>query len=82
MSNAINFKVQTGTGIILLNRPKALNALNLEMVELFLDKLKKWKFDSLIKRVLLMGEGQALCAGGDIKSLFLSSGKSNLKKLT
>ena len=81
MSNAINFKVQTGTGIIHLNRPNVLNALNLKMVELFFDKLKKWQFDSSIKRVLLMGEGQALCAGGDIKSLFLSSGKSNLKKL-
>ena len=65
MSNAINFKVQTGTGIILLNRPKALHALNLEMVELFLDQLKEWQTDSYIKRVLLTGEGKSFCAGGD-----------------
>ena len=81
MNQAINFKIQNSTGIIHLNRPKVLNALNLEMVELFLDKLKKWQLDFSIKRVLLTGEGKALCAGGDIKSLFLSSGKSNLKKL-
>ena len=81
MNQNINFKIQNCTGIIHLNRPKALNALNLEMVELLLDKLKKWKLDFSIKRVLLTGEGKALCAGGDIKSLFFSSEKSNLKKL-
>jgi enoyl-CoA hydratase/carnithine racemase len=81
VNKAINFEIQTGTGIIHLNRPKVLNALNLEMVELFLEKLKEWQFDSSIKRVLLTGKGKALCAGGDIKSLFYSSGKSNLKKL-
>ena len=43
--------------------------------------MERWKTDISIKRVLLTGEGKALCAGGDIKSLFLSSGKSNLKKL-
>ena len=81
MKNYINFKVKTSTGIIYLNRPKALNAINLEMVELYFDKLKKWQIDSSIKRVLLIGEGKALCAGGDIKSLYLSSKESNLKKL-
>ena len=80
MNNFINFEVQNKTGIIHFNRPKALNALNLEMAELFLHKLKEWQSDSSIKRVLLTGEGKALCVGGDIKSLFLSSGKSNLKK--
>jgi enoyl-CoA hydratase/carnithine racemase len=58
-----------------------MNALNLEMVELFFDKLKKWKIDSSIKRILLVGEGKALCAGGDVKSLYLSTNRSNLKKL-
>ena len=51
------------------------------MVELFFDKLKKWKIDSSIKRILLVGEGKALCAGGDVKSLYLSTNRSNLKKL-
>ena len=81
MKNYISFKVKTSTGIIHLNRPKALNAINLKMVELYFDKLKKWQIDSSIKRVLLIGEGKALCAGGDIKSLYLSSKESNLKKL-
>ena len=33
-----------------------------------------------IKRVLLKGEGKAFCAGGDVKSVFLSSKISDLKK--
>ena len=80
MKNLILFKEINGTGIIHLNRPKALNALNLQMVEAFLRQLQKWQMDNNIQRVLLFGEGKAFCAGGDIKSMFLSSNASNLKK--
>ena len=81
MTDSIHFKIQSGTGIIHLNRPKVLNALDLEMATLFLDKLKEWKINKTIKRVLLVGEGKALCAGGDIKSLFFSSDISKLKQI-
>ena len=80
MNNSIIFDIQSETGIINLDRPKALNALDLEMAELFFSKLSQWKKDKKIKRVLLKGEGKAFCAGGDIKSMFLSSGVSDLKK--
>ena len=42
-----------------------------------LDKLNEYQSKSSIKRILLIGKGSSLCAGGDIKSLFLSSGKIN-----
>ena len=80
MKNLILFNEINGTGIIHLCRPKALNALNLEMTEAFLKQLTKWKIDKNIKRVLLTGEGKAFCAGGDIKSMFLSTKVLNLKK--
>ena len=80
MKNLILFKEINGTGIVHLYRPKALNALNLEMAEAFLKQLTKWKIDKNIKRVLLTGEGKAFCAGGDIKSMFLSAKVLNLKK--
>ena len=48
------------------------------MAKLFFYKLKEWQSDRSIKRVLLIGDGKAFCAGGDLKSLFLSSEKSNL----
>ena len=80
MSSSIIFEEQNETGIVLLNKPKALNALDLEMAELFYDKLNDWKNNKNIKRILIKGEGKAFCAGGDVKSVFLSSNISNLKK--
>ena len=75
----IFFSEQNHTGIITLNRPKALNALNLDMAKKMYDKLKEWEIKDDIKRVLLIGEGKHFCAGGDVKSLFLSGKTSKLK---
>ena len=80
ISNFIEFSIMNETGIVKLNRPDALNALNYDMASNFLDILLKWKESANIKRVLLHGEGKSLCAGGDVKSLFLSSNKDNLKQ--
>ena len=81
MTNSIIFQEKNETGIILLNNPKVLNALNLEMAELFFSKLNEWQYNNNIKRILLKGSGKAFCAGGDVKSMFLSSGVSDLKKI-
>ena len=67
------------TGIIKLNRPKALNALNLEMAKKFYDKLLEWEENNNISRVILFGEGKHFCAGGDVKSLVLAGKKNQLK---
>ncbi|XP_076229209.1 3-hydroxyisobutyryl-CoA hydrolase, mitochondrial-like isoform X1 [Nomia melanderi] len=58
-------------GIITLNRPKALNALNLSMVEKIYSILKKWETSK--KLVILEGTGEkAFCAGGDVKSIVVA----------
>ena len=80
MTDSIIFKRINNSGVIILNRPKALNALNLEMTELFLTQLEEWKLDKNIKRILISGEGKSFCAGGDVKAMFYSTGKSELKK--
>ena len=80
MKNLILFNEINGTGIIHLNRPMALNALNLQMAEAFLKQIIKWQMDKNIQRILLTGEGKAFCAGGDIKSMFLSEKVLNIKK--
>ena len=76
----INFEIIRSTGVITLNRPQALNALNIEMAKQFSETLNKWSKDKNIKRVLLKGEGKHFCAGGDIKKIHLSGNKSDLKK--
>ena len=54
-------------GIATLNRPKALNALNLEMCESLLAQCKRWQQDDSIAAVVLRAEGEkAFCAGGDV----------------
>jgi len=56
-------------GIVKLNRPKALNALNLNMVRMLFAGLKQWETLPEIKGVIIKGDGRAFCAGGDIKEL-------------
>ena len=56
-------------GIITLNRPQVLNALNHNMF-LEIDKqLSEWEYEDRIKAVVIRAaEGRAFCAGGDIRS--------------
>ena len=57
-------------GRITLNRPKALNALNQDMVEAMIDALTAWRDDPQVKAVVVDGEGEkGFCAGGDIRML-------------
>uniref|UniRef100_A0A674BXF1 3-hydroxyisobutyryl-CoA hydrolase n=1 Tax=Salmo trutta TaxID=8032 RepID=A0A674BXF1_SALTR len=54
-------------GVITLNRPKALNALNMNMIRLMYPQLKKWETDKETDIVIVKGAGgKAFCAGGDI----------------
>lgn len=58
-------------GHLVLNRPRAINALTHEMVGLLADQLTAWVDDPGVETVLLTGTGdRGLCAGGDIVSLF------------
>ena len=67
----ILFEVKNSTGVITLSRPKALNALNLNMAIQLSKKLKEWEEDNAVERVILLGEGNHFCAGGDVKSVHL-----------
>jgi enoyl-CoA hydratase len=57
-----------GAGFILLNRPRALNALNLDMVRAISAALDDFEADECVKRVVLHAAGdRAFCAGGDVR---------------
>src|SRR5438477_3862735 len=61
-------------GIIRLNRPKAINAVTLEMFRGVDKALDEFEADPEVGLVLLEGAGdRGLCAGGDIRALYESS---------
>ena len=58
-------------GVITLNRPKALNALTLNMVREMAGALDRWERDPGVARVIIKGAGgKAFCAGGDLRILY------------
>lgn len=58
-------------GFILLDRPKALNALTLPMVRVIAEALADFERDARIERVVIASAGgRAFCAGGDIRRIY------------
>ena len=58
-------------GRLTLNRPKALNAIDLDMVRSIDAALSAWDDDPTVAVVLFGGAGErAFCAGGDIRALY------------
>ncbi|XP_050715797.1 3-hydroxyisobutyryl-CoA hydrolase, mitochondrial-like isoform X1 [Eriocheir sinensis] len=63
-------------GVITLNRPKALNALNHDMIQLIHPRLKEW--ESTKSMVIIKGMGEkAFCAGGDVRAIVETAGQPN-----
>ena len=61
-------------GVIRLNRPKAINAVTLEMFRDVDKALDAFETDPAVGLILLEGAGErGLCAGGDIRALYKSS---------
>jgi enoyl-CoA hydratase len=57
-------------GLLTLNRPKALNALDHGMVRAITAQLQAWAADGGIATVAIRGEGErAFCSGGDIRAV-------------
>ena len=52
---------------VALNRPKAFNAFNLEMISELANILMRLAMDGSVKGIALTGRGKAFCAGGDLK---------------
>jgi 3-hydroxyisobutyryl-CoA hydrolase len=68
------FSTVNNCGVITLNRPKALNALNLPMAKSIYAQLSEWN-KSKLGLVIIEGTGEkAFCAGGDIRAITDSRG--------
>jgi enoyl-CoA hydratase len=74
MSDAVEPTViarrEGAAGTILMNRPKALNALDLGMIEAFARVIPDLATDPAVRLVVLEGAGgRAFCAGGDVRRM-------------
>jgi enoyl-CoA hydratase len=67
----ILFDVRGRAGVITLNRPQALNALTLAMIEAMDARLTAWASDPAVQVVVVRGAGErAFCAGGDVRVIW------------
>ncbi|MBB6133969.1 enoyl-CoA hydratase/carnithine racemase [Massilia aurea] len=68
MSEHVLTRIANRTGIITLDRPKALNSLSLDMVRALTAILLDWQLDAAVDAVVITSSSEkALCAGGDIR---------------
>ncbi len=68
MSGTVHVEEKGGIGILTLDRPGALHALSLPMVQTVSATLCRWRLDPAIRAVLIKAvPGRAFCAGGDIR---------------
>ena len=76
-SQEITFVLENnGVGSIVLNRPRALNALTLDMIRRMTATLEAWEADDKVKMIIVKGEGdRAFCSGGDVKSIAKAKGE-------
>ena len=71
--NPVKVAVEKSLMMIRLNRPKAINSLNTEMIGLIRKALEQAETEGEIRLVLLMGEGEkGFCAGADVKAVVRS----------
>ena len=68
MTDTVLTRVANRTGVITLDRPKALNSLSLDMVRALTATLRDWQIEPAIDAVVITSSSEkALCAGGDIR---------------
>lgn len=67
----IEEKVINKVGVIYLDRPKLINALNYETIKEIHETLEKWEDDYGIRAVLFDSQSEkGFCAGGDLKEIY------------
>ncbi|MDR3306032.1 MAG: enoyl-CoA hydratase/isomerase family protein [Clostridiales Family XIII bacterium] len=67
--NTLLFENKDGIGILKINRPDALNALNAEVLTELSEIFDEIATDGDVKAVILTGEGRAFVAGADIAAM-------------
>jgi 2-(1,2-epoxy-1,2-dihydrophenyl)acetyl-CoA isomerase len=63
------FEVEDGVGIVTINRPDRLNAVNWDMATDLVELFRKLRFQDEVRTIVLTGSGRAFCSGGDAEFL-------------
>ena len=71
---SVLFSKDHNVGLITLNRPGRLNAINKDLLKGLIEKLERARQDKEVVSVILTGAGRAFCAGEDLKET--AAGKS------
>lgn len=69
MYETIKYEVSGGIGYITISRPKAMNAINSQVLDELYDVCTKIEKDDAVRVVILTGEGKAFVAGADIAEM-------------
>ena len=70
MTDLLVTTLDDGVATLTLNRPKAINSLNLEMLQAANEVLTSWAHDDSVREVVLRGEGaRGFSAGADVREL-------------
>ena len=67
MSRSVEIEMDREIACLLLNRPEALNALNMDMAECLATHLIRLAMNEKVRGIVVSGRGRAFCAGGDLK---------------
>jgi enoyl-CoA hydratase/carnithine racemase len=67
MADVVTILRDDDIATVLLNRPEAFNAFNMELAERFAADLITLAADREVRGVIISGQGKAFCAGGDLK---------------
>jgi enoyl-CoA hydratase/carnithine racemase len=69
MSRPVLLNFDSRVATITLNRPEKLNALNEEMLELWVDALEQCRTSADVDVIIVTGAGRGFCGGGDVSRL-------------
>ena len=73
------FSTERDHGRIMLNRPQAMNALTLAMIDAIDTQLQTWETRPDLKAIIITGAGDKIfCAGGDLKAIYAAKQRGDL----
>ncbi len=68
-TEVLKFDIRGNVGLLKLNRPHVLNALNEPLIDALLEKLELIESNDSLGAVVIAGEGRIFCSGHDLKEV-------------